>query len=302
MDDGVRLPPPSPSPSPSSTDGGGAQSPRAHNNQNRAIDIFNIVAQFGKSAHASTVHDAVYTCKVAWIQEPLWSGLARVQSGAARRSHLMFAAWKGDAARVQWLLARSSPDAQLELADARGWTALAWAAFGGGAEAVRCLVGAGARVNSRATRVHNGETPLTLAAVRGHEDAVAALLAAPDIDVNASSDSGWTALMFAERNGHASTSALLRAHGATAYDRRGDLEIAKAWCRPLHNISAGMIEGDINTRGVPSSVSQHPWCWTLLMHAAHAGDSNVACALIRAGADVNARSAPVRTPCRYTHL
>jgi ATP-dependent helicase HrpB len=32
--------------------------------------------------------------------------------------------------------------------------------------------------------------------------------------------------------------------------------------------------------------------------AADVGDSNVACALIRAGADVNARSVSVRTPCR----
>jgi ankyrin repeat protein len=148
----------------------------ADNADNSALDAIFIAAQFAGAAHASTLHGVVYTCNAAWRDEQLWTGLARVQCGAARRTHLMYAAWKGDTARARWLLARTATAAQLELVDARGWTALAWAAHGGSTATTALLVSAGANVTATfkgGVFLRGSEmTPLSLAARAGHAGVV----------------------------------------------------------------------------------------------------------------------------------
>lgn len=50
-------------------------------------------------------------CRATWGETMLWRGLAHVERGPRKRTHLMFAAMKGDVARVRWLL---SPDVRAE--------------------------------------------------------------------------------------------------------------------------------------------------------------------------------------------
>jgi ankyrin repeat protein len=57
-----------------------------------------------------------------------------------------------------------------------------------------------------------GLTPLHWAALAGHKD-VAALLLANKADVNAQSKGGWGPLNLAAENGHKNVAALLRQHG-----------------------------------------------------------------------------------------
>jgi ankyrin repeat protein len=208
-------------------------------------------------------------CTATWFESQVWDGLARVQRGAARRTHLMYAAWKGDVARVERLLtprhARMRPAVQLELTDSSGRTALDWAALGGSADTVRFLLGMGARV---------GSAVLVTAAEGGNVEIFGMLL------------SGASA-------------ALVARMADPAYDRRADIEIAKAWC-PQRAISADMIERDVDARS--------EYGWTLLMCAASAGNMAVAEALIRAGADVNAKenvrpraSLPLSLPLNPLH-
>lgn len=148
---------------------------KAHNAENRALDALFVVAQFAPK-YADAIRNVVYTCTAAWEEEQLWTGVARVQCSRDRRTHLMYAASKGDAERVRWLLARASVVAQLELTDANGWTALTWAAFKGGCAAtVRILIAAGANVTVSSKSY---ETPLILAANAGHAEVVHELLSA----------------------------------------------------------------------------------------------------------------------------
>ena len=216
-----------------------------------ALDAI-IAAIKAPDGFAEDLHGLAGLCRATWVEEQVWDGLVRVQCGVLRRTHLMYAAWKGDVARVKRLLtprhARMRPAAQLELADSNGQTALAWAALGGSAITVRFLLGMGARV---------GTAVLVTAAEGGNVEIFGMLL------------SGASA-------------ALVARMADSAYDRRADVEVAKAWC-PQGGITADMIERDVNARGEGGD--------TLLNRAADFGNTAVTEALLRVGADVNAHKA-----------
>ena len=163
-----------------------------------------------------------------------------------------------------------------------------------------------------------GMTALMLAAINGLADIVTALLAMPGIDVTKKASSrfllGKTALTLAIDFGHNQIADALRAHEAfitsaprvetalgvagdvmtrdaaavSVYNRRADKELAKAWC-PQENITADMIERDVDARGA--------YRRTLLIAAAVNGNTAVAEALIRIGADINAKDSKVRGRC-----
>jgi len=59
-----------------------------------------------------------------------------------------------------------------------------------------------------------GRSPLILAVMYGHSDAVISILLAGGADVNARDRKGQTALMIAKERGHEDVAALLRQHGA----------------------------------------------------------------------------------------
>lgn len=267
----------------------------ADNALNPSLDAIFIVAQFAGAAHAPTLHGVVLSCNAAWREEQLWAALVRVQFGAARRTHLMHAAWKGDAERLKWLLARAAPAAQLALADKDGRTALSWAACGGSAAAVSVLVDAGAPVNAATLKK---DTPLALAAARGHTDAVVALLSAPAVDVNAKDAMGDTPLIAAARKGHAGAlRALLAAPGVDVNVRskstapttknsspQGTALILAAQVGCVECVAALLAAPgvDVDARTLNGD--------TALIWAAYNGHVDVVRALVSANVDVNSRN------------
>jgi ankyrin repeat protein len=164
-----------------------------------------------------------------WGEEQLWAAVkdlphGRVrQEGPARqfyrtfgcelgpfsagRTHVMYAAQAGLAARLQWLIARG---ARLELKDWMGRTALFWASQEGRMEAARELLARGAAVD---TADLFGRAPLCIASKKGHLEVVRELLvqgAAVDIADN----NGWTPLLIASSVGHLEVVRELLARGA----------------------------------------------------------------------------------------
>jgi serine/threonine-protein phosphatase 6 regulatory ankyrin repeat subunit B len=170
-------------------------------------------------------------------------------------TELMFAASRGDLARVEALLGEGS-DANANARDAFGQTALMYAASAGHSPVVEELIDAGADTEARN---RNNKSGSELAEEKGHS-AVAALvrnarlfLAARDghlaklnglldsgVDPNALLRDGWSALMVATLNNHgAVVAALLRggarpeaqnAAGWTALmiaERKGHAEVAR---------------------------------------------------------------------------
>lgn len=98
------------------------------------------------------------------------------------------------------------------VADEKGWTPQHEAAMVGLDDAMRGLIGAGARVNAREPL--NGGTPLHVAAFNGRL-AVAKILLASGADVNARDSEGWTALSQARDQGYPEMVELLKSYGAT---------------------------------------------------------------------------------------
>ena len=92
---------------------------------------------------------AASTCRGAWREEQIWNGLVNVRRGVLKRTHLMYAAAKGDAARVRWLLDRGA-QVGINWRDADGNTALHHAVdqVTENVEVVRLLLDAG-RVRSQ---------------------------------------------------------------------------------------------------------------------------------------------------------
>jgi ankyrin repeat protein len=101
---------------------------------------------------------------------------------------------------------------------------------------------------------HEPTTPLTVAAERGDAAQIRRLIAA-GVDLNERDRSGYTALVWAARN--------------------GDTEVAKV-----------LIEGRADMNARDCAVNG----WTPLMHAIHKNNNEMARLLIERGADVNAKA------------
>ena len=115
--------------------------------------------------------------------------------------------------------------------DARGGTALHFAAWEGDTAAVQALLAAGADVNARGA---DDETALHIAVRKNRTKTVQALLAAA-ANVNARNAKFWTALHIASAIGYAETARALVAAGADINARDADgrtaLDIAAEWGR-----------------------------------------------------------------------
>ncbi|POS73511.1 hypothetical protein DHEL01_v208097 [Diaporthe helianthi] len=128
----------------------------------------------------------------------LWdSAMMKRDKNGRTASH--YAASSGNAEIVNWLVDQDSGNVKVE--DRRGRTPLHYAALNGRTHILKPLIQGGAKVNARD---EDYQTPLLLAAVRGHVDVVEKLkhLSAPTDVVNASGDNMRTALHFAAMNGH----------------------------------------------------------------------------------------------------
>jgi hypothetical protein len=170
----------------------------------------------GRAGFAEDLKWCAGLCRATWGEEALWNGMVHVRRGAKKRTHLMYAAERGDVERVRWLLARGAPT---ELADESGWTACLWASSTGHVDVVRTLLAAGANVNAAS---HRGTTSLMAASYCGHVEVVRVLLAA-GADINASNSAQWTALHWAAQHGRDDVIRELLAAGAeaTRVDSRG---------------------------------------------------------------------------------
>ncbi|HJR70767.1 MAG TPA: ankyrin repeat domain-containing protein, partial [Gammaproteobacteria bacterium] len=121
---------------------------------------------------------------------------------------LHWAAYRGDAEAVRWLL---GADAAPAVANRAGATPLSLACIAGDAEVIELLLDAGVDVNER---LPNGETALMMAARTGRPESVELLLAR-GADVNAVENlRGTTPLMWAVAYEHPAIVALLIENGA----------------------------------------------------------------------------------------
>jgi ankyrin repeat protein len=144
------------------------------------------------------VRDALAACAL---------GMLCVLSGAAWATtyeDFNRAIMNDDAATVSRLLARGTDP---NTANERGEPALMTAARESGPEVVRALLKARAKVN---IKNQHGDTPIMLAALRGHLPIVK-LLRQAGADVN---QPGWTPLLYASLNGHNAVIEYLLSSGA----------------------------------------------------------------------------------------
>lgn len=173
-----------------------------------------------------------------------------IQYGSHNKNMFMYAAAKGDTAKLQTYLEYIPKDTYKKIVnrkDNRGITALAYAAKNGHAGCVTILLNAKADPN---IADNDGYTSLMEASQRGHEDVVK-LLCDNGANVNTKRADGFTSLMEASQEGHAN--------------------VVNVLCRHEANVNAAMTDG-----------------YTSLMWAAQNGHVNVVEVLCRYEANVNA--------------
>jgi uncharacterized protein len=162
---------------------------------------------------------AVENDRVDEVKKLLARGLDADSVGPSGEPMLCIAARNGYARTAQALLAfKAHPN----IPNAYGDTPLMLAALRGHLDTVRVLQAAGADVNRR------GWTPLIYAATGGHDDIVRFLLL-HGADIDAQSPNGTTALMMAIHEHFPDTARLLIAKGANVSLRNQDGATALSW-------------------------------------------------------------------------
>ena len=194
------------------------------------------------------------------------------------------AARRGDLENVRRLL-KDSPELVFTKSDS-GDTPLHWAALRGHKDVVALLLANRAKVNAKE---NSGVTPLHLAASEGHQD-VAELLLANKADINAQDNDGYTPLYEAVRVGHKELEEFLRARGGLdpteIHDAaaKGDLKKVRALLKLNPNLA---------------SDNNRPGRMTPLHEAARSGHKEVVQILLANGALVNASDGMGMTPLRF---
>lgn len=154
------------------------------NTVNTVIDALIVAFQFQRGAWAADLRDCGSLCQATRFERAIWGTLVTVQRGPRKRTHLMYAALRGDEARVAFLVGcapRWADAAPLDVADvgtsaadsAAGRTALHYAIVGS-PRSVKTLLVEGV-VNARAV-TNNGRTALEIAIEHGDSRVVEMLL------------------------------------------------------------------------------------------------------------------------------
>ncbi|PRW56655.1 ankyrin repeat [Chlorella sorokiniana] len=191
----------------------------------------------------------------------------------------------GEPGMLRMLLQREAAD--LAATDCGGMTALHLAALSGSQAAVEELAQAGADVNVPAGEGPlSGMTPLMLAASKGQENALQALLSLSATDIEARDSHGLTALLHAAEAGAVTSVAALAAAGA-------ELEAADS-CgqRALHLAVAGghlACVHELLLAEAEMEAASQEYGFTPLMLAAVRGQEACLRTLVAAGASVEAR-------------
>ena len=118
---------------------------------------------------------------------------------------LMMAAYKGNMAAVQALLAKGAA------VNRPGWTPLHYAAAAGDDAIVRLLLDRGAKADAVSPLKSGAYTPLMMAAREGH-DATALLLIAHGANARLTNSEGLTAVQIAQRAGKDGVASAIAAH------------------------------------------------------------------------------------------
>lgn len=145
----------------------------------------------------------------AHVPPPVFANPIVLRSSRRDYPPLILAAYEGDQAKVDALLAQNDIDIN-QLHVESGGSALITAAKWGHLGVVVALLDAGADVN--AALLTSGVTALLLAAANGHVDVVRALLAHGELDVAHTVANGRTALHLAALNNHPDVVRLLLDH------------------------------------------------------------------------------------------
>ena len=236
---------------------------------------------------------------------------AATLGASAADAQLLQAVKRGDATGVREILGR---DADVNVRQGDGATALHWAAHLNDLETVDLLLRAGADVDAANDL---GVTPLWVAATVGSAAMVAKLLEARG-DPNIAPDTGGTPLMIAARQGNVAAVRSLLAHGADANateGAQGQTALMWAVARRHPEVVRVLLDAGADLHARTKSSRRHVllccqkslgktegamWVeqggFTPLLFAARHGDAASAALLLAAGAPIDGTAAVGTTP------
>ena len=236
---------------------------------------------------------------------------AATLGASAADAQLLQAVKRGDATGVREILGR---DADVNVRQGDGATALHWAAHLNDLETVDLLIRASADVDAANDL---GVTPLWVAATAGSAVMVAKLLEARG-DPNIAPDTGGTPLMIAARQGNVAAVRSLLAHGADANateGAQGQTALMWAVARRHPEVVRVLLDAGADLHARTKSSRRHAllccqkslgktegavWVeqggFTPLLFAARHGDAASAALLLAAGAPIDGTAAVGTTP------
>lgn len=175
--------------------------------------MFPLLAALLAFVEPQTLHEAIYQEDMPAVERMLRAGASPNAANRYGVTPLVVAAQTGNSALVKRLL---SAGAKVDVPIPGGETALMSASRTGSLEAVQALLKAGANPNAKEEA--KGQSAIVWAASEGHADVVAALIEAK-ADFRIRLDSGFTPLLFAARDGRLEVMKVLLRAGANVNEQ-----------------------------------------------------------------------------------